>query len=345
MHSATYLNAARLLALCGGLACTLAAFPASAQDSTIAEPAQIETNERRGDVGGEPRESDVGSLSLSAVGWFEHTFRTDIDDDGASADGDVAVSRVGTGLTLSGAIGEQTRWFVPLTWEYSSYDFNDAGGLVNAAASTEPFEDGHIFTLTPSVAYIIDQRWSVRGGVLLESAFEPGADFGDSLTFGGLVAARYNFSKEFALTFGVAAKSRLEDSALVIPIIGAEWTINEQLRLSGGGGNGPGSRGPGIALYYAATESLTLSFGGSYEFREFRLEERTDDASEGVFSDQRVNLLMGVEWRATESISVGLTGGVSVWQEYEFENSEGDTVHEVNGDPTGLLGVNISVRF
>lgn len=291
----------------------------------------------------DPPHAERPPITVSTGGWFEHTFRTDVDTDGGE-DGDVAVSRVGADLTLSGAFNPSWRWYLPVAYEFSHYDFNDAGGLVNVTPETEPFENGHIVSLAPSLAYIIDEHWSVRGSFLVQASFESGASFGDSLTYGGVAAARYAFSKDFALSFGLAAKTRLEDSSLFIPIIGAEWRINDKLRLgSGVGGNG--GRGPGISLAYTPTDKLTLTFAGTYEFREYRLDQNDGDSSEGVFDDQRVNITLGLDWRATENISIGFRGGVSVWQEYEFKNDDGDTLHEVNGDPTGLLGVNVSVKF
>jgi len=318
-------------------ACGLA-IPALAQDSqptppqptepqhaptTVLKPAEVPPEK--------PAEAQEGPrLSFEIAPRTQYTFRADLDD----SPGSVAVWRGGAAFSLSAPWGDRANFQFTADAEASSYDFNGATGLI--AGTDSPISDAYRIRLIPALAYRCSERWAVLGGGLIEFAGEGGADVGDSTTFGGYVGARYAFSEKFALTFGVQGKSRLEDSAIFLPILGFEWHITDKVTLS------TDSPGVGLRLAAAIDEHWTFVLSGAWELREYRLEDGSP-LPDGVMRDDRAPIGASIEWRPNPHITVALSGGAVVWQRYRFDDQNGDRVSEDNTDPAPFIG--ISARF
>lgn len=280
---------------------------------------------------GAKAESSGFTIELNLTG--EHAFRADIDD----TPGDVAVWRAGFGIDLSTRWGERARLGLGIEEEASWYLFDNARGLVpGAPADGDPFEQVLITRLLPRLSVQHDERWAWFLGGIVEFAGEPGADVGDSATFGGFAGARYAFSENFSLSFGLGAKSRLEDSALVIPLLGVEWKVNDTVTLS--------SEGTKLRLAAKLSEQLTVALQGGWELREFRLDD-DNVLPEGVVRDSRIPIGVSLDWKPCPRAAISLTGGAIIWQEFRFDDRNGDRVSETNTDPTPYIGLSGRITF
>lgn len=76
--------------------------------------------------------------------------------------------------------------------------------------------------------------------------------------------------------------------------------------------------------------------------RDYRLDDE-GSLADGAVSDSRVPVALEVVWSPSPRTSISLTGGVVVWQEFEFRDSDGNELDDRNTDPTGFVGV--SARF
>jgi hypothetical protein len=131
--------------------------------------------------------------------------------------------------------------------------------------------------------------------------------------------------------------SQLEDSPILIPLPQIDWWLNERVRLTTGGRLG-------LTLAYAANEDLTFSIGGEYELREFRL--RDDGAApDGVGRDRRVPIAAGIGYRPTRQLSVELTGGAYLWQQFRLLDAGGNTLSEIDLKPTPFASIQVVYRF
>lgn len=260
-----------------------------------------------------------------------HAFSADLD----GTPGEFGVTRLGADLGVMIPTGEKSRLAVGLDWTQSFYDFKDATGF--AAGFSEPWSDAFEVGLSAIYSQPLEGRWGMFVGALANSSGEEGAEFSDTLTYGGLGGVSYQFSDSFTASLGVLAQSRLEDSAMVIPIPGIDWKISEEWRLSS-------LNKPGLTLLYSPGKDWTFSLGAAYEGREFRLNDR-DAAPEGVGRDRGVPVLLGAEWRPSNRITVGGFVGAYVYRKLRLEDSGGNELSEFEVDPAPTVGLNIKFAF
>lgn len=286
-----------------------------------------------GPIADAPGRPDSG-IRISITPRVEHTFEADLDD----ADASGQVTRAGADFNLLYPVSERFQLTLGVEGDYSWYKFDGSDPAIFAGRSFDDLLDQAVkIDILPGFRYGIDQRWTVIAGAIIEFAGEPGADVGDSATFGGFGGARYAFSEKFALTLGAGIKSRLEDNVQVLPFIGLEWKIGERFRLA--------SRGPGVNLAFLATRDIAATLGVAYESRDYRLEDDHAFYPEGVARDTRVPIRVGLEWAPSKQFSVEAYTGAVVWQEYEFLDRNGDSQLEDNTDIAPFIGLNCSIKF
>ncbi len=271
------------------------------------------------------------SFNLTLGGRGEYQFEADLDK-GA---GKVSVGRAGADLGLSFKVGDRSRLNVKWDSEFSWYDWKDASAF--SKGSKDPWEDTQQHALAVQLVVPENDTWAWFVGGGAQASYERGADFGDSMTYGGQGGVRYAFSKDFALSLGVGVRTRLEEDAWVLPIIGIDWNINEKLTLST-------ERGTGLKLNYKAADNLDLWLQGMYDSREFRL---SDDgaAKDGVGADRRVPVSIGVDWKVASSATITFQGGVIAWSTYKLSDDQGVKISQTDADPAAFLGLGIEFKF
>jgi hypothetical protein len=273
------------------------------------------------------------ALSFQLIGAGDVVFESDLDD----SPGSLSTIRAGGGLEVGVPVGERARLTTLFFGEQSWYDFSDATGLV--PGTDDPLDEAYRLVLRPLLSWQVSQDWGVFCGGSLNWGAENGADLSDALTVGGIAGARYRFSDSFSLSFGLGVASQLEDSTEFFPLIGVDWQIDEQTRLSS-----TGDEGVGLRLTHAVSEHWSVLVQGSYESREFRLAD--DNAlSEGAMRDRRVPVAAGVSYSPSQSVTLQLLGGVVAWQELRFDDSGGNEVSEVNADPAPFVRLILRVYF
>lgn len=286
-------------------------------------------------VGGPVQQAAAASESLTfqlrARGTF--AFDADIDD----TDGSVSIGRAGVGLGLTFRAWERARLSLGVDEEVSWYLFDDATRIIPALpASSDPFELGLITTFSPRLSVQHNENWSWFVGGIIEFAGDPDADIGDSGTYGGYAGARYAVSETFGLTFGFVAKTRLEEDALAIPLIGIDWKVSDRVTFSTEGTTGK--------IAAKLSDEWSVSVSGGWELRDYRLDD-DGPVPDGVMSDSRIPIAISFEWNPSPNITLALTGGAVVWQEFEFRDEDGDDVSETNTDPAPFIGLSAQFRF
>lgn len=301
--------------------------------ATNSEPSDG-TNTRSQPVPGsaelEFRTGERDRLQVALRGGATYDFETDVDD----SNGSFSVARTNFGLGLSYALSQ--RWLVNLDTdaELSFYDFSGFAGLTGP--SDEPLDNVGELTIRPGLTYIHSPEWAFFGGGIIQFAGEFDVDLGDAATYGGFGGARWQPRPGMAFSFGLAAKSRFEDDALVFPLLGADWQIDETWSL--------GTTGLEGTLAAKLAERWSWLLTGGWRPREYRLDD-DNDISNGVFQDDRVYVGTGVEFRPNPISSVRFLGGVTVWNEITFEDEHGLKVFEEQADPTGFIGIKGTLRF
>lgn len=285
-------------------------------------------------------------LMIELKAWSEYIFSADIDSDASSSGGDqpsFSVARLGGQAGLSGRFGSSEeamrwRWTTEVSAEASWYNFDNATTFVPGAPMNDLIDDALIINITPGILYQHTDDVAFYGGALVQFAGESGADVADSATFGGFFGSRWQLTDTFALKLGAAVKTRLEDNVGFLPAIGFDWRITDNVRLA--------TEGAGLKLSADIHRDWTVFLQGSYNVREYRLEE--DEGSsldEGIFRDRSVAIGVGVDWRPIPNASITLGGGVIAWGEVRFDDRNGIELAEEETDPTGYIGVTGRIRF
>ena len=144
------------------------------------------------------------------------------------------------------------------------------------------------------------------------------------MTYGGLLAVRQQVNKSFAWQVGIIARTRLEDSPLILPIPGIDWKINDRLTLR---------TAQGVTLSYDLFGDTHWLFdlGANLENRIYRMNERSQ-LSDGIFIDRRIPLITAITyqlWRGTF-----IKGSISTpfYRQYKFCESDGTTIESLDSN-------------
>ncbi len=279
-----------------------------------------------------PNEREI-SYTLDVYGRV--AFETDLGD-GPS---DVGVQRIGTAFTVGVPIEENMTLILSPSFEYSHYDFDKATGLI--AGTADPFEDLTSSSMTARLEVKQDDTWGWFVGAMVISSLESGADFGDSLTAGAGAGVSYQINDRSSIGFGVGMRTRLEDDVIVYPVIYGRHEFNDQWALTS---SGSAATGGGMALVYDYSETLAFALSGTWEFREYRLDDG-GALPDGVMTDQRIPVGLGVRWKAEPNLTINAEVGVFAWQEFQIDNSSGDEISDDNPDATAYVSFGVSYKF
>lgn len=277
-----------------------------------------------------PQKPSERPITFQLRGGGEYTFASDIDN----TPGDVSIARANFGFGVGIPIGERSRFLLDLDEEVSWYFFESASGLV--PGTTDPFELALSTQFQPMFSSQVDDHWSWFVGGIVNFSGEADADIGDSATYGGFGGARYKFSDTFSLSFGLGAKSRLEDSALVIPLLGVEWKVSDRVTVS--------SEGTRVKITAQMNKQLAVTLSGGWELREYRLDD-DNTLPDGVARDRRVPIGLSLDWKPSDNIQLSFGGGVVVWQEFRFDDRNGNRISETNTDPAAFVGISGKINF
>ena len=313
----------------------LAAPAASAQDDQPEESEQRTTfaQDQPGDTSAAVAlEQPTDGPSVSIRGGYRFQFKSDFD----GAPGDFSVSRTLIGVTLADSINDSASYSLDFLAERSSYDFGAASTL--APGSSDPLDDALSFTLTPSFRFELNDDWAVRAGGALIVAGETDADFSQSIRasiFGGV---EHRLSDRLTVSLLLVAWSRLEDDAIIFPLIGVSWRINELMRVQ--------TRGLGAEFISDLGNGWSLGARAAWEYREFRL---NDDSSaplpEGVMRDSGVIASLELAWKPSSDVVLAIEGGGVFAQELEFLDRGGVMISETDADTAFFVGVRASIDF
>lgn len=285
-----------------------------------------------GDIGAD-EDNDGGpsrGLSLVLTPKIRYQFDTDVDNTRFSA------LRYGLNGRLVSPLGENFTGILAVDLERSRYEWKDFNRFV--AGVETPLRDATILNLAPIVTYAIDKQWAVTGGANIRFSPADGADWGDSATYGGFVSARYAFSDDLSVALGIGASSRLEDDALVLPVISVRWRINDQWRLD--------TDGLSVRGTYKANEQWSLFGDVGYEFREYRLgSDVGGNLNNGILRDDAAFLALGSVWSPAPSFSVELNAGLTFAGRLTVDDRNGNRVARTTPDPAPFIGANVRFRF
>ncbi|MDX2117395.1 MAG: DUF6268 family outer membrane beta-barrel protein [Planctomycetota bacterium] len=315
-------RAAALFALAVSAGQSLAQ-PASPGPSTAGQASE-QTTQRKEE--GKPGWNATLDFNLN------HAFRADLSD----GPGKVSVTRGGAELGVTGPLFERTLLITKLGTEISGYDFKDATAF--APTTGEPWDTIYDYSLSAGVTHIYDEKWSSIAIFRVRSTGESGADFGDTLTYGGFVGGTYAVNERLRLGLSVGVSTQIEDNLQVLPLPSVYWKIADEWTLDVGSLRG-------VSLAYQPSEQWKFWGFFDYSARSFRLDENNGAAPGGVGRDKSFNAAINATWSPTKQISLTASAGYIFGQELVLDNAAGDRIRKDDVDATPFLGISADFRF
>lgn len=277
----------------------------------------------------------------AAIRWSFRPRATIFGESDLEGGGDVSTQRVGVELVGDWAVQRDFRLTARIEIEHSDYEWNNFGALVPGGlpAGSDPGQRYWSSEFSLTGLWIIDERWGMVGSIGVGTNVADGASLGDGLTFGGLVAARYQVNPKVAVTGGFFVREQLEDDLLILPSIGVNWSISDRWTL------GVGARGLDAELSYVSGD--WRFFVNAYvEARDYRLSD-TSVISGGVLRDWRLPVTIGAVWNPRPGVEVELFGGVALSQSLTLDNTNGQEIFDVSAEgglPT-VVGLRARIQF
>ncbi len=302
--------------------------PGAPPADTPGQPAS-DANAGQPPAPGAPR---VATATFTLSG--SHAFSTSLSD----APGSFSVDRGSATLAVNVPAREEDMVTLTLTGEVASFNFDGATAFFPGV--DQPW-DG-VFSLDAGVRYAGKATRQLRyfASLFVASDAESGADFEDSITFGGTAGVAYYLSESFSISLAARVRTQLEDDVFAIPLPGFDWQIDKEWNLYTSFRGG----GPNVILDYAPSDAWTYSLGVGYRTMDFRLDD-TGAAPGGVGGERRVPIFLGVVHRPHAQIELGAQVGVVAWHELKLEDAAGNTISRADADPSFFVGLSAMFKF
>ena len=271
---------------------------------------------------------------------YIHEFSTSFSNSGS-----VSVNRgfvgAGIGLDFDGPLSIG----LGASWSGDWYEF-DGDSALSPAPGVKPWNDIQAVSMRARMSLELSEQWILGGSLGVLFAGEPGAEFSNSSTIQTMLTATWKLNKTFFVGGGALVSTQLEDSVQVIPLILINWEISDDLILSNIIGPETYPTGAGIELAWRPNRGTELAIGGRYENRRFRLDDSGPAIrANGVGQDYGFPMWTRATWKFRGGIRLDLVAGLSLFNEYELNDSNGNLIGKTDLDPAPFMGVFGSYRF
>jgi len=283
-----------------------------------------------------PTAGEAGSSADRPPGWlavtpgYTHQFDTDLDGGDISFSADRWRLVTGTRIPFSDAftltIGVEAEW--------SRYDFS--GKDAQTLGLTNDTDDLFVGQVGAFGTYALNDTWELMAGGTVSWGGDFDANFSDGAGGSGLLGVTYRFTPRFSLSPGVLALARLEDDALVIPVLGMDWEITDSWRLR--------SIGPGAELAWRAHDDWSFILRTLYRPRDFRL---ASDATvpNGVLRERAFPVTATIEWQPTARVTASIFGGAIFGGQLRLVEDGGRERLDEDADITPIVGGSLRIMF
>ena len=265
------------------------------------------------------------STKTALTAGIGHRAESDIDDGGKSS---LTSLRFAGGTAMT--VNEKVSFSFLGSYTFNHYDWKEF--------VTDPWEDIHTVRLTPLLHYTIDQRWSVFGGPAIGFSAEDGADFGDSITGGGIAGFGYRAHERLSLGLAIGVFSRIEDDVAILPVPIVDWHFADDWDLHIGFQEVAANGGLGAKISYHLNEKWEFGGGVQFQQRRFRLSD-SGPAPDGVGRDRSASVYLEARWEPTKNCALEALIGIAAGGEYRVEDDSGHKLGDTDYDPSALFGL------
>ena len=252
--------------------------------------------------------------------------------------GDFSVSRYFLSVNSSTPVSDRMRFGASLSYEFDDYNISNLNGF----STPNPWDKINRVGLGTRLGYRVGENWNLIFGPFVQYSGEQGADFGDSLMYGGILAASYRASPNLFFGFGAGVFYRLEETR-VFPAFLVSWKITDRLRLGNSYRVGPA--GPaGLELEYLLDRNWELAVGGGYRSYRFRL-DRDGPVPSGIGQNNNWPVYARLGRKLGRNIHFDLYGGAAFGGKLSLEDRTGHEINSANYNAAPMAGFTLWAAF
>ncbi|CUH45316.1 hypothetical protein [Ruegeria atlantica] len=127
------------------------------------------------------------------------------------------------------------------------------------------------------------------------------------------------------------------------PALLVDWDINDRWNLNTGSGIGA-TRGPGLTLSYAMTDTINLSLAARSERIRFRLDDQ-DLAPDGVGEDKSIPVVLALDYSPNPGVSLNVFAGAEFDGRLTLDDENGNEIGRQSYDTAPLVDFAFRFRF
>ncbi|MCA8883322.1 MAG: hypothetical protein KDA50_06185 [Rhodobacteraceae bacterium] len=174
---------------------------------------------------------------------------------------------------------------------------------------------------------------------------ETGADADDAMTYGLSLGVAWRVSPSLTIGPALGLQTTLEDGTEAFPFLLVNWDITPRLNLSTGEGLGA-TQGPGLALRYAATDTVSIGIAARVEDVEFRLHDnRSGAAAGGTARDRSFPVVATLGWSPSDWFDLTAFAGVETNADFTLRDSGGSRIAQRDYDNAPIVGLVVAASF
>jgi hypothetical protein len=282
----------------------------------------------------------AGPVRAQSGGWQPFVSVTPVYQGQGDLDGggDYSAFNVFLRAGASASIGGLNRAGVTFNYDYADYSFSNPAAFGGVA----PWGVVQRYGVAAPLFFGFDSGWIVNVTPSVDWFRENGADWSESLNWGGIVSASRIFPDGNRLGFGLGVFQRIEKTS-VFPLIFVDWKLTDRWRVVNPLPAGP--TGPaGLELDYRLDGGWNLGLGAAWRTTRFRL-SATGPVPDGIGEERGMPVFLRLTRSLAERTTLHLYAGVVTAGQLRVEDSSGNALREVDFDPSLLLGATLTARF
>lgn len=257
-----------------------------------------------------------------------HTLATDLDE----GDGSFALYEAGAEISARRVLRDLDG-ILNFGFQVDLLDFDLEEGNSLLVEKSGRFD--HVLETEAGVNLVLRRgEWSYMGFAGVGMSGEEGVSVDDAAFVLGGLGLVGQWSDRVRFGFGLVARTRLEDDALVVPFITVDFWMTDDLKL--------GIRNGLAAEYRLDPDRTYLTLNANYDSHRFRL-DGDEPLPDGVVEYQRIPVSLGIRHNFSHNLAVRSSVGAIVWHRFELADRNGKDLGDTDADPTAVLRV--AVRF
>jgi long-subunit fatty acid transport protein len=201
-------------------------------------------------------EKQSGLLPVVVNAGFNEQFNGSIDKGG-----NFSISRFMSSVGVPVRLNDRMELGTVFRYSYDHFNFDN---------TTAPWVNINTIMLASVLQRQVNDNVTIYGGPYINMSAESGSSLGDGLTGGGMVGVSYKFDADLSVGLGLAAGSRLEENAWVLPLFTARWKFADNWRLDAGLTD-LSRIGYGIELKYLMDEEFDFGYGLQFHRSRFKI--------------------------------------------------------------------------